>query len=149
MSKIVDWVVPPAGADAESQRDWQWRISMAIVGLYGAIGFLVAAAVGQITGVAGFASAQEVAQAQQLLNDVRLDQIRNRIDAKRVQQCQAMLERNQFAMSAIFQQMQDLVNQHYTIAGYAYRVPPCEELIPYATSAPAAPTPVPQVQPRG
>jgi hypothetical protein len=117
---------------------------MAVVGLYGAVGFLVAAAVGQIAGVSGFASATEVAQAQQVLNNIRLDQIRNRLDQLRIQQCQAMMERNQFAMSSIFSQMQERVNEHYKIAGYAYRIPPCEELIPGA-QAPQAPTPVPMV----
>jgi len=115
---------------------------MAVVGLYGAVGFLVAAAVGQIAGVSGFASATDVAQAQQVLNNIRLDQIRNRLDQKRREQCQAMMERNQFAMNVIFQQMQEMVNEHYKIAGYTYRIPPCEEVIP-GVVAPQVPTPVP------
>ena len=118
---------------------------MAILGLYGAVGFLVAAAVGQVFGISGFASAVEVAQAQETLKEVRLDQVRNRIDQKRLQQCQAIMEGNGRAMQANYEQLQILVNIHLTMSGVAYRIPDCGELIPYSTETVRAPTPSPTV----
>lgn len=119
---------------------------MAIFGAYVLGGLMFAASIGQITGLGGFASAYDVAQAQQVLKDVRLDQIRNRIDATRERQCQAINEGNLVAMTSLFQTLQGLVNQHYGLAGYSYRIPECGELVPTLSAAVVRPpTPVPTV----
>lgn len=146
MPSILDWVVPPEGADAEQQRDWQWRVAMAIIGMYGAGLAGSMAAIGLIAGISGFASQQSVTQMQQVVTEIRLEQIRDRIDQTRVRQCQAIMERNVIAMKELFGQMQSYINQHYVLAGYQYRVPDCGELVPY-TAGLTAPTPAPTVTP--
>ena len=143
---IRDWVVPPADATDEEQRDWQWRIAVSIVGMYGVGGILIAAALGQIVGVSGFASAQEVAQAQQVLKEVRLDQIRNRMDQIRLRQCQAIQEGNVYAMQLAVNALQGLINQHYAMSSFNYRIPECYELIPGAYAL-RPETPAPTVRP--
>lgn len=143
MDRLLDWLIPPAGADAEAQRDWQWRISMAILGIYVVGALAAAASLGQVFGVSGFASATAVAQTQEMLKAVRVDQVKNRIDQTRVRQCQAIMEGNRVAMQATYEQMQDYVNQHFSLAGFTYRVPDCGELIPYASNQLQPPTPQP------
>ncbi len=148
MPSMLDWIVPPEGAGAEAQRDWQWRVAMAIIGMYGAGLAGSMAAIGLIAGISGFASQQTVTQMQGVVTEIRLEQIRDRIDQTRVRQCQAIMERNTVAMKELYFQLQGYVNQHYALAQYQYRVPDCGELVPY-TAGLAAPTPAPTVPPVG
>lgn len=120
---------------------------MAIFGLSTIQAIVIAAAVGQVYGFSGFAQARDFEQAQQVIKEVRLDQIRNRIDQTRQRQCQAIMEGNRPAMQVTYEQMQTYINQHYSMAGFQYRVPDCGELIPYVGQTIRPPTPTPTVPP--
>lgn len=146
MSKFVEWIVPPAGADAEAQRDWQWRIAVAIGGAYVMGTLLAMAAVGQLWGVSGFASARDFSEQKEMVKDIRLGQIRNQIDTMRVRQCQSIMEGNYYAMQLSVNSLQQLVNQHFVIAGFNYRIPDCSELIPGVTTQLRPETPAPNVR---
>ena len=146
MPSIFDWVVPPVDAGGDKQRDWQWRVAMAIIGLYGAgigAGML---AMGLVAGVGGFASRDAVQQTQDTVREIRLEQLRDRIDQTRIRQCQAIMESNRVAMNVLYVQMQQYVNQHFSLAQYQYRVPDCGELVPYTAGVIVAPTPVPTIR---
>lgn len=139
------WVVPPEGADALVQRGWQWRVAVSIIGLYGAGAIAGMLALGMVTGIGGFASNDAVQKTQDVVKEIRLEQLRDRIDQTRIRQCQAIMEGNRVAMNVLYVQMQQYVNQHFALALYQYRVPDCGELVPY-TAGLVAPTPKPTVQ---
>lgn len=129
MTPIIDWVVPPAGATAEEQRDWQWRIAMAIVGIYGAGSIVLAASMGLVLGVSGFARADEVAELQQFFKDYRLTQLEEQIDRVRTRQCSAYKVQNQMAMSDANSDLNRLTRMYRAVAGFDYRVKSCNELL--------------------